>query len=80
MRVAARKFAVGLWIGAVVVAAYVYVDLSHANLLGTPPETARWIEITIGGTYIILRSGALFVLGAIIWLLGDIRDRLSPEE
>ena len=81
MRVAARKFAIALWIGAVVIATYVYFDLSQVSYpIGVAAATTRWYAITIGGAYIIVRSGGLAVLGAIIWILGDIRDRLAPPE
>ena len=78
MRVAARKFAVLLWISAAVIATH--MCLSYVTLSGSftqAPEYQReYLLETI--VYIIMQAGTFVLLGAIIWILGDIRDRLAP--
>ena len=76
MRVAARKFAAALWIGAVLVA------IDHSLVILRTNAGITYTTLLVAGAlaFVTLRFGTLVVLGAIIWLLGDIRDRLSPEE
>lgn len=78
MRVAARKFAIILWICAFIVAADIAVQIWC-----TPYGEASMssFETAVAFTFLLVRhAGWLLLLGAIIWLLGDIRDRLVPVD
>lgn len=86
MRLAARKFAVVLWIGSVITAIYVWMDISHSIAImntgasGSLGQVPMYGFAAIGFVQITIRSGGLALLGVIIWVLGDIRDQLAPPE
>jgi hypothetical protein len=82
MRFAARKFAAFLWVGAAIVAASIWLNVS---LVLAPPNALSAGEnlqglLTAAVWPTITNVGFLIGLGAIVWLLGDIRDRLDPPQ
>ena len=82
MRFPARKFAVFLWVGAAIVLASIWLDMSL--LFSSPPGLTanESLQILLKGAVVptIIDMSILIGAGAIIWLLGDIRDRLDPPQ
>ncbi len=79
MRLAARKFAVLLWVGAVILAIQIWYSFTRSSVPINVPVSEFRLRLIVGDfAWTVFYSGGFFILGAIIWLLGDIRDRLDP--
>jgi len=72
VRLAAKKFAAFIWIGALVVVAH--------SLVGWTTMRFQDVSVVLVLENLLWAAGPLVMLGAIIWLLGDIRDRLVPAD
>jgi hypothetical protein len=81
MRLAARKFAGIVWIGALVTTAYYWLRFSDMTIPLNLPAEQFWRDETISTVIVTVWYAGMFAaLGAAIWLLGNIRDRLAPAQ
>lgn len=90
MRLPARKFAIALWLGAAIVLLNQWVQFprvlqaahnAHANNMAEAHAILSWDRLFLSTVlFSVIYAGGLFCLGAAIWILGEIRDRLAPQE
>jgi hypothetical protein len=77
MKLAARKFATILWASAVIVAVSLWADAALTPFPGYgPPEQYAQMLVLVTFAYTIAGAGLLVAFGAVIYVLGEIRDRV----
>jgi len=68
-----------LWSAAVILAIQICYSFTHTIAPINVLVGEFHLHLIVGDiAWAIFYSGGFFILGAIIWLLGDIRDQLDP--
>ena len=79
MKVRARTSAILLWCGAIFLGVQIWIGFAYTSYPINMPAAEFRTQIFIGDIgWTIFYTGGFFIVGAIIWILGDIRDRLAP--
>lgn len=77
MKLPARKFAGALWIGAAIVMISLWGDIAIMTYIGNVSAGQYALELVFVifvGT--IANAGLLVAFGAVIYVLGEVRDRM----
>jgi hypothetical protein len=77
MKFPARAIAIAVWLLAVVVAVIEWLSVQRALHQMPQMDDTYYLVLRVGAA--LSYFAGLFGLGAIVWLLGEIRDRLAER-